>query len=629
MKKHKQIFLFLIAAFCNSVFAPRHFVLYRGVHNSIGNNLVNSTNAGYDGNSLLVHHALQNNLACNFDINNLMALRDTGPIKVHVKGGKRIVTEYKGEQLLKSNQRVYASVYDWIFEYYIQHYDEFARDLRDDDSHLRKYLKQFSLDDLDKIFLVSTSFNPYKALRYASGLNIADQYRTKPFDDKMNFVNSFLGYVDVFVIPFEEMKKLMPYFALEAFATHKSTMNNGVCGPYHEQEEVIIPFSIPGKFHVKRVPFTVQKSNFRILNGEKKKSKPETLNDDQLVKKLQPFENLLLAFAQNYIQARNLQRAFSYDLIPHFRNTDYYLAPSEAQSFYKKICELEDYVLLLDQAPFVVKKHIYNNERNEEGQERFDAIKAAISQRLQKTNLGPNNPVIAGFDECADKFEIMVKGKELDFSAAYALYNLSQRMPISAKFKLNFHKNFDLLLPVVSGHGIFQAHVSGGMNMDVEYFSINNRRFNSVKHRLYELRIDEEFLKNIFATQCAKNLIKEKKGKYSKFSKEDKDQLDQNIKSKIESYKKDGVQISYNPSDDLLMDILEKIHERKHPIELSFDLFLPANEYFGLRYSSDNLQFFCANDVVYKKLYSSWSIAKEAAKTNLAQQRRANSAIFS
>lgn len=157
------------------------------------------------------------------------------------------------------NARRFLSEYDYLQEYYVNQYTQMKQELRTNDSRIRTMLeRRCGLPNCDDIFLVSTSLDPYVALKYSAGICIPSDYRRLPTQQQEGgqqiIAHPILGYVDIFFIPVNKMRPLHPYFVVEEFVRlHIDLPYRYRQKDYTLAEEVNFPFQIPGEFHKCRI----------------------------------------------------------------------------------------------------------------------------------------------------------------------------------------------------------------------------------------------------------------------------------------------------------------------------------------------------------------------------------------
>ncbi|QEK39161.1 hypothetical protein [Candidatus Nesciobacter abundans] len=234
------------------------YVFYRGTHfntnvtdNDINRIVNDSKKRNLHGIDCTSKYSAENKLdesACEQLSNDFAELSYKGSIKFQT--GKS-----------KSTNKDFRSPMHAVQEMHVQNCDLFQEKLKDRTSELSKMLLETTGEYIDKKFLISTSLNPYVALKFCTGrAGCPEGQVRKP--EKVNnelFINPLLGYLDIFVVPLDEIKSLNPFFVTEEFSTLGITLFNGASNPRHEQEEVTFPFHIPGKYHKLRYFLDVSK----------------------------------------------------------------------------------------------------------------------------------------------------------------------------------------------------------------------------------------------------------------------------------------------------------------------------------------------------------------------------------
>lgn len=156
---------------------------------------------------------------------------------------------------------VYPSAYHWMMEHYVNDYAKFMEDLSDSSSELvDDILKEYKLK-FDKNFLVSTTLKISTAVKYASGYTMPENIRKWPnWGPKDKGESSTLGFVDVFFIPYQDLKNLRAFPVVEEFALHSINIPYKFMQTnYTLAEEYIFPFFIPSQYHKKRIPIKLEK----------------------------------------------------------------------------------------------------------------------------------------------------------------------------------------------------------------------------------------------------------------------------------------------------------------------------------------------------------------------------------
>lgn len=287
---------------------------------------------------------------------------------------------------IQKNGIFFPSAYDAMQEYFVNEYANMRDSLKKPHSEIRQHLSSYEIH-CDDIFLISTSLSSYIALKYAAGLCTPSQHRRNPLgkdtENRLVIENPILGYMDIFIIPFGEMKLLYPYFVVEEFARHHIRLPyKWKQKDYTGAEEVNFPFLIPGKYHHKRLAVDV--SDFPFHNRK---------NPDDCM--------------------RYYLRKKSADIDMYIRN--YFLSLKKNQVF----------VGPLAQACFRVNHHIMPSE--------------AIKVR-DKINGHINSLVTKFFDGQRKSF--YMQEIDIDFYLSYALENLGLReYPISISTHFSFERS--------------------------------------------------------------------------------------------------------------------------------------------------------------------------------------------
>ena len=271
------------------------------------------------------------------------------------------LTSDQSENLAKKLQTLYASgsvkkedvyfpsAYDAMQEYFVNEYANMRAALKKDSSEIRRNLHAYDIHCND-IFLISTSLSSYIALKYAAGLCTPGAYRRNPVrknaKNELIVENPILGYVDIFFIPFGEMKLLYPYFVVEEFARHHITLPYKLKQKdYTIAEEVNFPFLIPGKYHHKRLAVDV--STFPFGNWKNP--------DDCMRYYLRKFATDIDAHIKKLFLSSKKNQIFVGPLAHSCFKVNHHIMPAEAIKVRHKINERID---------FLVEKFFDNNHKS-------------------------------------------------------------------------------------------------------------------------------------------------------------------------------------------------------------------------------------------------------------------------
>lgn len=222
------------------------------------------------------------------------------------------------------------SAYDWIQQHYVNNYKQFKLDCANPHSNLRHLLTiQPALRDINEPFLVSTTFSAHKALQYAAGMCGPKNRRRLPIENVngvLQLTNPIIGYVDVFVIPANQITGGIPYFVLEEFTKHNITIPHQKWPQenYTHQEEVNFPFFIPAQFHRARIMVDVR------LFGLPPRNPARWGNDAWLREQFEKMGAQLELNMSTQLQQMHAQRAFLGPLAYQLNARTYRLTPTDA-----------------------------------------------------------------------------------------------------------------------------------------------------------------------------------------------------------------------------------------------------------------------------------------------------------
>ncbi len=237
---------------------------------------------------------------------------------------------------IKRGDSFFPSAYDEMQEYFVNEYANMRTALQRHSSKIRQDLHAYNIHCND-IFLISTSLSSYIALKYAAGLCTPPEYRRNPLgrNEKNEIVikNPILGYMDMFIIPFSEMKLLYPYFVIEEFARHHITIPyKWKQKDYTLAEEVNFPFLIPGKYHHKRIALDVSTFPFRNRKDP----------DDCMRYYLKKFSMNMDTYIKNLFLSLKKNQIFAGPLAHSFFKVSHHIMPAEAVRVRHKINEQID-----------------------------------------------------------------------------------------------------------------------------------------------------------------------------------------------------------------------------------------------------------------------------------------------
>ena len=159
-------------------------------------------------------------------------------------------------------------------------------------------------------------------------------YRRNPLGrnakNELFIANPILGYMDIFIIPFSEMKSLYPYFVIEEFARHHITLPyKWKQKDYTKAEEVNFPFLIPGKYHHKRIAVDVSTFPFRNRKDP----------DDCMRYYLKKFSTNMDTYIKNLFLSSKKNQIFAGPLALSFFKVNHHIMPVEAVRVRHKINE--------------------------------------------------------------------------------------------------------------------------------------------------------------------------------------------------------------------------------------------------------------------------------------------------
>ena len=234
---------------------------------------------------------------------------------------------------IKRGDNFFPSAYDEMQEYFVNEYANMRTALQRHSSKIRQDLHSYNINCND-IFLISTSLSSYIALKYAAGLCTPPAYRRNPLGrnakNELIIANPILGYMDIFIIPFSEMKLLYPYFVIEEFARHHITLPyKWKQKDYTIAEEVNFPFLIPGKYHHKRIAVDVSTFPF----GNRKDP------DDCMRYYLKKFSTTMDTYIKNLFLYSKKNQIFAGPLAHSFFKVNHHIMPAEAVRVRHKINE--------------------------------------------------------------------------------------------------------------------------------------------------------------------------------------------------------------------------------------------------------------------------------------------------
>ncbi|QEK39162.1 hypothetical protein [Candidatus Nesciobacter abundans] len=329
--KHVCKFIYLTCLAVSA--APNEvYVFFRGFHfntsfteDNINKIVRESKQRNFQGIDCLSKYSAENELdenACSRLSNDFAKLYEQGSMKFQTGNSN-------------STKRDFRSPMHAVQEMYVQHHDLFQEKLEDRTSELSQMLLETTDittgEYINSNFLVSTSLDPCSALKFCAG-SCSDQAR-KPEKRNGRFINSLLGYLDIFVVPLDEIKILNPFFVAEEFATLGITINNASRKPYHKYAEVNFPFHIPGKYHRYRY--------FLDVSKESSFNKSENCKFTDLDKRLESITEKLNAIVSFILCTNGYSRIFSGSIMRSLSKITHFM-PDKLKEFRKTIEHLRD-----------------------------------------------------------------------------------------------------------------------------------------------------------------------------------------------------------------------------------------------------------------------------------------------
>lgn len=161
--------------------------------------------------------------------------------------------------------------YQELVQLYTNHYATFIDELDVVNSNTRRILKLAGLENITANFLISTSLKAWQAYKYGAGLKLYKDVESQryPSYSKPSFTpkNPIIGFVDVIIVPAKEIRNLGGFFVLDSFATGSIKLAYHFSNNLTEEREVVFPFYINAKYHVKRMPITLP-SLHHSINGD-------------------------------------------------------------------------------------------------------------------------------------------------------------------------------------------------------------------------------------------------------------------------------------------------------------------------------------------------------------------------
>lgn len=317
--------------------------------------------------------------------------------------------------------------YQELVQLYTNSYAKFIDELDEENSNTRKILKLAGLENITSNFFISTSLKSSQAYRYGSGLKLYKdvELRRYPSYSKVTFTpqNQIIGFVDVIVIPKKEIQNTSAFFVVDSFATGCTKLSYHFSKNLTEEMEVLFPFYISKKYHVRRIPIKLPSLHSSIKgDGVQRKHWRDELiasvtDEDQKKIELKLVESGIVA------AAKKLDKTITFDLEKN-KKVQVYNGPS--------LVGLEQ--ALVPSGAIVIRKQIMGYEQK-------------ITSQY--------------FDETIHEFTIPIN--QLSFSLSHALRRLARSdYPITIFANFSMHSiKFNLMEIFLSEDAVVKLKFQG------------------------------------------------------------------------------------------------------------------------------------------------------------------------
>lgn len=226
-----------------------------------------------------------------------------------------------------------------LVQLYTNNYKNFTQELKDPQSRTRRILRLANLE-IDSNPFISTSLKALQAVKYGGGLKLFghDELRRYPcYQDSGNPTNTQLGFLDIIVIPEEDIMNTGAFFVVESFARGDTALSYHWSKKLTEEQEVLFPFFISRKYHRERLFLSVPPLNkpFSGLRPHRWLADIRQANEEErsgielrLITRLSEIgADIMEKRVATHLKSRGLHRLF---VSPSFVYTERRLVPDDA-----------------------------------------------------------------------------------------------------------------------------------------------------------------------------------------------------------------------------------------------------------------------------------------------------------